>query len=257
MLRFIEFTIPNIVRITMPSYALFACIGLLCMMLLVYFRIQRIEIEFKKYLLLILCVAVGVGIGSKLLFIITKIPDIATDFTWQKTLQIIITSGFVFYGGLFGAIMGLYIFAKVSGLSFGMLANITVPSFPLFHMWGRIGCFFAGCCYGKEASWGIALESDPGVPRIPIQLIESGCNLGILLILLYLEKTKRDNGRLLYIYLCLYSICRLILEIFRGDVIRGIWAGVSTSQWISIGLFVASSFFLWTQKSVSKTYTKC
>lgn len=257
MLRFIEFTIPNIAHITIPSYALFACIGLLCMMLLLYFRIQKTEIEFKYFLLLIFCMTVGVGIGSKLLFIITKIPDIVDGFTWQKTFQIIITSGFVFYGGLFGAIIGLYIFTKAYGLPFGMLANITAPGFPLFHMWGRVGCFFAGCCYGREASWGIALENDPNVPRIPIQLIESGCILSIFLVLLYLEKAKQDHSQLLCIYLSLYSICRLILEIFRGDAIRGIWAGLSTSQWISIGLFVGTSFFLWAQKSVSNIHTKC
>ena len=54
--------------------------------------------------------------------------------------------------------------------------------FAAFHMFGRIGCFFAGCCYGKEANWGFALENEPEILRIPIQLIESGCIFIILLV---------------------------------------------------------------------------
>ena len=65
--------------------------------------------------------------------------------------------------------------------------NVITPGFAIFHVFGRMGCFFGGCCYGKIATWGIALYDEPGVLRIPIQLIESGCILLIFIVLLYMS----------------------------------------------------------------------
>lgn len=242
MNRIFEITIPQIIHITIPAYALFTFVGLFCMMLFLYFRVQKIELSFALFLVLIAFMIIGVGIGSKFLFVLTKLPDILSDFSIGKTLHIIIISGFVFYGGLFGAIIGLWLFSKAFKLSFSVLSDIVSPGFPLFHLWGRIGCFFAGCCYGKEASWGFALQDEPNVLRIPIQLFESFFLLCIFLILIGLEKREHRSAPLLYAYLFLYSICRFVLEFYRGDEVRGIWFGLSTSQWISIGIFV---YIIW------------
>jgi len=217
-----------------PAYALFAFVGLLFFMLLLYFRIQQLQMDFHFFLLMIVFMAVGVGIGSKSLFVITKIPEIINDFSLARTLHIVITSGFVFYGGLFGAILGLYLFSRYNRLPFCMLSQIVTPGFPLFHFWGRIGCFFAGCCYGKEASWGIPLEKEPDITRIPIQLFEALCILMIFLLLLWVERFSKGKVPLLNVYLLTYALCRFILEFSRGDAVRGIWLGLSTSQWISL-----------------------
>lgn len=242
MNRIFEITIPQIIHITIPAYALFAFVGLFCMMLFLYFRVQKIELSFAHFLALIAFMAIGVGIGSKFLFILTKLPDILSDFSIGRTLHIIIISGFVFYGGLLGAIIGLWLFSKVFQVPFLVLADIVAPGFPLFHLWGRIGCFFAGCCYRKEASWGFALQDEPNVLRIPIQLFESFFLLCIFLILIGLEKRVHKGTTLLHTYLFLYSICRFALEFYRGDEVRGIWFGLSTSQWISIGIFI---YIIW------------
>ena len=242
MNRIFEITIPRIVHITIPAYALFTFVGLFCMMLFLYFRVQKIEMRFSHFLALTAFMIIGVGVGSKLLFILTKIPDVLSDFSIGKTLHIIITSGFVFYGGLFGAIVGLRLFSKVFKMSFSVLSDIVTPGFPLFHLWGRIGCFFAGCCYGKKAAWGFALQDEPNILRIPIQLFESFFLLCIFLILIQLEKRQYKSISSLHMYLLLYSICRFILEFYRGDAVRGIWFGISTSQWISISIFV---YIIW------------
>ncbi len=217
-----------------PAYALFAFAGLLFLMLFLYFRVKQISMDFRMFLLMILCMAVGVGIGSKALFVVTKLPEILNDFSPARALYIVITSGFVFYGGLLGAILGLYLFGRCQHLSFHTLSQIVAPGFPLFHFWGRLGCFFAGCCYGKEAAWGIPMEKEPDIPRIPIQLFEACCVLLIFLLLLWLERVFKGEAPLLNVYLLLYALCRFILEFFRGDTVRGIWRGLSTSQWISL-----------------------
>jgi len=221
-----------------PSYSLFASIGLFTMMVLTYYRSKRIDMAFKRMLFLIGCEVIGAGLGSKLLFIITQIPKIINDFTLHNTLYIIATSGFVFYGGLFGAIVGTVCFARYYKYDLCTIFNIVTPGFAAFHMWGRIGCFFAGCCYGKPAQWGFALYREPDVLRIPIQLIESACILMILCILLIVEKRSRGSVKILNVYLGLYASCRFILEFWRGDEVRGIWFGLSTSQIISILILI-------------------
>lgn len=209
--------------------------------------------SFLRYLLLIGYMVAGVGIGSKALFVITQIPKWLESPTFQNLIHIVWTSGFVFYGGLFGAIAGVVVFAKQYHMAFEKLADLTAPGFPLFHFWGRIGCFFAGCCYGKEANWGVAMASTPDILRIPIQLIEAVCILFIFGMLLYIER-KNVGVSVLRLYLGAYAFCRSILEFYRGDTLRGLWLGLSTSQWISIIilLYLTASFFFSQQKQTSQ-----
>ena len=185
-------------------------------------------------------------------FIITQIPQIIDNFSIHKTIVIIIRSGFVFYGGLFGAIFGSWLFARYNHFKVQDLMNVITPGFAIFHVFGRMGCFFGGCCYGKIATWGIALYDEPGVLRIPIQLIESGCILLIFIVLLYIDK-KIKNISLLSVYLAMYAICRFVLEFFRGDAIRGIWWGISTSQIISVLILLALLIrFIFKRKPMKK-----
>lgn len=79
---------------------------------------------YTRYLLLIGYMVVGVGIGSKALFVFTQIPVWLENPTIQNLGHIIWTSGFVFYGGLLGAIIGVAVFAKQFQLSFGSLSNL-------------------------------------------------------------------------------------------------------------------------------------
>ena len=74
--------------------------------------------------------------------------------------------------------------------------------------------------------------------RIPVPLIEAVGNLCIFLLLLYLFKKGKIIGKLMYVYMLIYPVMRFILEFYRGDKIRGIWYGLSTSQWISIALLI-------------------
>ena len=191
---------------------------------------------------------VGVALGSKALFIITQIPEIIRDFSLPKTIYIIWTSGFVFYGGMLGAIAGAYLFAQFFHLPSQAFVDLLIPGFPLFHFWGRIGCFFAGCCYGKVSTWGFPLYGDPHVLHIPVQLFEALCLCLIFTALLLFEKRELPAGSLMILYLFGYSICRFALEFFRGDAIRGIWLGLSTSQWISLGIVLFTVHYLFKVK---------
>lgn len=134
-----------------PAYGIFSSIGLFCMMMMLYLRNKKLS--FREYLFLMASMIIGVGIGSKILFIATQIPDIIANFSMKYMINKIITSGFVFYGGLFGAILGCVIFSKLFKYNVRDMLNFVSPGYSSFHACGRIGCFFAGCCYGKVSTW--------------------------------------------------------------------------------------------------------
>lgn len=219
-----------------PSYAVFASVGLFVMMLVLYFRC--VNLEFRDFLILIFLMVLGAAAGSKCLFIITKIPEMLIEPTFKNIFRVIITSGFVFYGGLFGAVLGAFLFARLFTQNMKMLLDLLSTGFATFHIFGRIGCFFAGCCYGKEANWGFPMADEPEILRIPVQLIESLCLAGILAVILMREKYLKTKEYSFEIYLGLYALCRFGIEFFRGDSVRGFWGVFSVSQWISLGILL-------------------
>lgn len=111
------------------------------------------------------------------------------------------------------------------------------PAIPLFHAFGRIGCFLAGCCYGFELSDPIVIASDFVITHFPVQLVESLFNI-LLFIVLNIVQRYRPNTRILYVYMLSYAVFRFIIEFFRGDVTRGLFFGISTSQLISAIIIV-------------------
>lgn len=132
-------------------------------------------------------------------------------------------SGFVFYGGLFGGILGYFIGTKIAKCTFFEFCDLFAVIIPYVHFWGRLGCFFAGCCYG------ITLENGN---IFPVQLLEAVFLLGLFFFLKnMLEKGKKY---LIFLYLILYGIIRFNTEFLRGDFIRGFVGVFSISQWISI-----------------------
>lgn len=142
--------------------------------------------------------------------------------------------GYVFYGGLFGLLLAVYLSQKLS-----LIKKISwqdyVPAICLAHSVGRIGCFLAGCCHGKMImQWGT---------YFPVQIVEAVLLFILFIVFHNLKKRNIEQVSYLIYYLASYSIIRFFLELLRGDEIRGIYRRLSTSQWVSIGLIVIS--FLW------------
>ncbi len=210
----------------------------------------------KKYgvkkldILLAACfAAVGGIVGAKLLSVLTSINII---IEYKLSLIEIIQNGFVFYGGLIGGIAGLFIYVKVFRLDFFVVFDIFAVSVPLGHAMGRVGCFISGCCYGIEYdglfsftyTQSVDLNTPIGVPLLPVQLIESFSLLCLYGVLEIMFRKVKISGVCLLTYAAAYSVIRFALEFFRSDVIRGFWLGLSTSQWISIALFVCAAALL-------------
>lgn len=220
----------------MPTYVLLAIVGISAAIPFAYRRIRKYGMSVKMLIEYSLLGTIFALIFSRIVFVISMIPSME-KVTITEIIYQIFNGGIVFYGGLFGILFSVWIFSKKRKYDAWLILDSIAPAFPLFHIFGRIGCLLAGCCYGVETTWGVILADDPNVVRFPVQFVESICNLFIFIGMLLMERKRYSYKNNLLIYLFSYSICRFILEFFRGDDIRGIWFGnLSTSQYISLGI---------------------
>ena len=247
-------------------YTVMATIGILLCGYIACKITKKRGYDDNDMLVLLLVSAIGVFFGGHILYGITKINKLYLliihigNTPSAKVLFYALADifgGSVFYGGLIGGIIAGYIYIKKKKLPFDIFADIATIIIPLFHFFGRIGCFLVGCCYGIESSIGFTyehslLESANHVNRFPIQLVEAVYNLGIFILLYYLLKNNKFKGKLLGLYLIIYPIGRFIFEFFRGDEFRGFLFGLSTSQIISVILLFVGIFIM-TKKTKDKS----
>lgn len=149
--------------------------------------------------------------------------------------------GFVAYGGIIGSLITALIFIRHFNLDGYIVFDALSCTIPIIHGIARIGCLFAGCCYGIEY-YGFMNIYYPklNLHCFPTQIIEACLNITLGAILIYLNKRKTFSGRIVYYYLGIYSVYRFILEFFRGDELRGVFGMLSASQYISILVFIFS-----------------
>jgi phosphatidylglycerol:prolipoprotein diacylglycerol transferase len=182
----------------------------------------------------------------------------------QNPLKIIAfwEPGFSFYGGLICAGIVSYIYMRKNKLSPLRYLELIAPSLMLGQVFGRIGCFLAGCCWGKptDLPWGVvfthplSMVGTPGIPLHPTQLYQALWNLGGAVFLYWVFRGKTYfPGKAVSLYLIIYPIGRFIIEFFRGDSYRGfVIPGVlSTPQLVSIVLIVigAPLYFILRKRS--------
>lgn len=225
------------IHIVLPSYGTFAVLGGIAVMIFLFFRIDKYNIHFSDFLkMFALCVVYG-AIGSRIVFVVSRIPWIISNFSLKALISTVLGGGFVFYGGLFGVLFGLYRYSKKHDLNRKSVNNMVVPAIPLFHFIGRIGCFLSGCCYGYELPSTTSLFGILTIDRFPTQIIESLFNLVLFIIIVIMQKRKEKTDWL-KVYLLSYATFRFIIEFTRGDLVRGVVCGISTSQLISILIIV-------------------
>lgn len=252
----------NIFGFELQTYSLLAALGFIVTAVLAVHLGKRRNISPDKSLMATLVAAMGIFVGGHILFALTNIGGIvslAQSGSLSFAALMPYVSGMVFYGGLFGAIIAVLIYTNINKeIGRADVFDIFAVSVPLFHAFGRVGCFFAGCCYGVESNFGIAtyLNTSPahyGISRFPVQLFEALVNLLIFALLLFLFKRKKLLGKLTFLYLALYAPARFVLEFFRGDSVRGFIFGLSTSQFISL-LIMACLAVCFAAKLIKKSH---
>ena len=215
-----------------------AVIGLIVATLFCYFNTNKINLSFKGLLVYALGGMIGLLICSKTMFAIAMIPSMEI-FNLSQFLNYVVNGGIVFYGGMFGLLLGFLVVSKIKKDSSVTILNFFAPAIPLFHIFARFGCFLSGCCYGIPYKWGVYMLHSPEIVRFPVQLIECACNIIIFVLIILIKKRHFEYS--LQLYLMSYAACRFVLEFFRGDSVRGIWFQTfSTAQIISIIVLIIS-----------------
>ena len=225
-------------------------------------------------IIFLLLISIGVFAGGHLLYsivnyrllikIIQNISLINSLNTFLSAVALV-WGGNIFYGGLLGGILTAIIIVKKKPC-YRYLLDIVTPSVPLFHFFGRIGCFLGGCCFGIESSFGFTfrhaiIEEANGINRFPVQLLEALVNIVLFFILDAFRRKNIFKQNIIYLYLLFYSVARFCIEFLRGDEYRGFIVGLSTSQVISIVIFcvvVARHLFKGKKESLAEaqSFTK-
>ncbi|MFZ9594462.1 MAG: prolipoprotein diacylglyceryl transferase [Bdellovibrionia bacterium] len=190
-------------------------------------------------------------LGARLLFVITRFSYFA-----NAPLDIfkIWEGGLVFLGGPLAVFPFMIFYAKKHRLNIWKVMDAMAPGLALGHAFGRFGCLAAGCCYGKPTgtSFGIRLNSElvdrslHGVLLHPTQLYEAFSLFLLSAGLAYIFKIKKFDGQVAFSYLLTYPVIRSVIEVFRGDLIRGFIIDdvLSTSQFISLLVFLGAAALL-------------
>lgn len=229
---------------TISSYTIMALIGGLAVALFTFIQCRRKKINGDDAIYFVIFAMGGLVIGAMILYQIVEMKNTIKLLPYLfKDIKYFLSNmsiGLVFYGGLYGALIGVFAYARYFKQDVREMFFYLTPAIPLFHIFGRIGCFLSGCCHGmKSEKYGIAfsdaISAVNGIPYLPVPLYEAAGDLVIFVVLLFLGYRKeKQYFKPLGIYLVLYGIMRFVLEFFRGDEVRGALGFFSTSQWISM-----------------------
>jgi phosphatidylglycerol:prolipoprotein diacylglycerol transferase len=189
------------------------------------------------------CVLIGLA-GAKLLYVLVS---------WQEFLKdpraVLGSTGYVLYGGLVSGTLAAAVYCRKRQIDFRRYFAMFCPYIALAQGFGRIGCFLAGCCYGRPTSLAIGVVfpegsfAPAGQKLLPVQLFSSAADFSLYALLDSRWKRRRHpeaNGAL---FLMLYSSGRFLMEFLRGDV-RGSVGALSTSQFLSLFVLAAGIWML-------------
>jgi len=234
------------------SYGFLIAIGLLVGVAISLRRGRSVGIETAATLdLTFYSVVVGL-VGARLLYVLMHAGEYARlcgGFGLPRSLGQKVydctaplrfwQGGLVFLGGALLAAVVMLLYARRRGLKIGDVADVLAPSVSIAHVFGRIGCFLVGCCYGKPWTGGVHFPPDSvaysellaerailvGAPSTyglhPTQIYESVGELFIFIGLVWLWRRRRFPGAVALGYAFTYGVLRFFIEIFRGDDVRG------------------------------------
>ncbi len=221
--------------LTIHTYGFFVAMGFVAGILLAKNEAKRLGEDQEKIMDLFFYILIAAIVGSRLFYVAINFKMFLSD-----PLEIfkIWNGGLVFYGGFIAALIIGLIYLKKNKMPLWKTADIAAPSLALGQFFGRLGCFSAGCCYGKacDLPWAVTFAhpdtlAPTGIPLHPTQLYHSLSNLTIFIILFFFRSRKKFDGQLFWLYMFLYGITRSFIEIFRGDFRGEVFFGIfSVSQ---------------------------
>lgn len=230
---------------TIHGYGLMIAVGFLLCVLMGMFRAKKHD-KNPEAMLDIALLGIVIGfLGAKVLYLIVEFPRFLQD-----PLSVIGSEGFVVYGGVIAGVLSAIVYCKRKKLVFRQYFDLAAPSIALAQGFGRIGCFLAGCCYGRETESALGVifpegsMAPAGIKLLPTQLFSSVGDFVLVLVLILYHRRAKKDGDVAALYMLLYGLGRFVIECFRSDA-RGTVGALSTSQFISIFVIAGSFVFYW------------
>jgi phosphatidylglycerol:prolipoprotein diacylglycerol transferase len=238
--------------LTLHTYGVLLALAFLAGLWVVSMQAKKAGLDSTVITDMAVYVLIGGLVGAKLLLLL-----IEWSYYSKHPGEILglLQSGGVFYGGLLGAFPVAWWFARRHHLDGWKTADVLSPGVAIGQAIGRLGCFAAGCCYGRPADvpWAVTFHdvyatrqvgTPLDTPLHPTQLYESLATLVIFVFLRWLWGRKRFEGQVTLAYIFLYAAARFVIEFYRGDAARGMVLGgwLSTSQFIAILMMLAVLF---------------
>jgi len=234
-----------------PTYGVLVALGFLLALTVTIRLARRSGLPSEKVVnLAVYCAMAGI-IGAKLFMFLFDLPTYLQNPGEIFTLETLQAAG-VFHGGLIVALMFAVWYIRKESLPLFATMDCFAPGIALGQAIGRLGCFAAGCCWGKECNlpWGVRFRSDFAAPvpldktLHPAQLYESAADL-LIFAFLYrrFQSSSTKKGEIIGLYLVLYSIARFIIEFFREHE-QSLVGPFSLTQWIALGLLIVGVAFL-------------
>ncbi len=231
--------------LTIASYGFLFALGVLLAVLLCLRLAKKEGLDLAVFADFIFFVMLLSLLGAKLWLLVS---NLGYYMKYPGEIKYLLTSGGSFYGGLiFGAVFAIW-FIRRHHLSYRQLGDIASPALALGHFFGRLGCFAAGCCWGREAVHfplavtftdlkAQALTGVPlYIPLYPTQLLEAMLNLGNFIFLIALYRKRKFSGQVIAMYMMTYAVIRFVVEYFRGDLDRGYVFGSIDRPWTSLSV---------------------
>lgn len=245
----------HIGRLTIHGYGVMIALGVVLAVTMTARRAKRRGLSDDAVYGIVLCLLIAGAVGAKLLYCLLHLSDVRAD-----PALLIRPNGFLIYGGVVTGLLAMALYCKKTGLSFGAYFDLCMPGVALAQCLGRIGCFFAGCCYGRETQLPFAVVfpagsiAPAGVPLWPTQLISSAGDGLICLLLLWYARRPRRPGSVGLLYLTLYGVGRFAVEFIRNDY-QAVLGPLSYAQIISLAVAVVAAV-LWLVRGAGPLSTK-
>lgn len=240
--------------LTLHTYGVLLAVAFLAGLWVAGRQARKAGLESERITDLAVYVLIAGLIGAKLLLLVVEWSYYSEN---PKLLFSILQSGGVFYGGLLAALPVAWWYVRRHDLPGWRTADVLAPGVALGQAIGRLGCFAAGCCFGRpaEVPWSVTFTSVQAArtvgtpldtPLHPTQIYESLAALGIFFTLLWIAGRKRFHGQVVLGYVTLYAAVRFAIEFYRGDSSRGVVLGglLSTSQFIALLMVVGAALLL-------------
>jgi len=204
------------------SYGLMMAVAFVVGTFLALRESRRLSLDEDKVVNVILVTLVASVLGARMLYVLEHLPEFRREWTSVLALW---QGGLTLYGGVAAGTFAGLVAARRMKLPIWITADALTPALALGTMFGRIGCFLNGCCYGRPTGlpWGVVFPHDSfaslefgNQPVHPSQLYNAIAGLALFILFQSLRGRFRVPGVMFWTFIALFALIRIPLDLTRA-----------------------------------------